>query len=40
VLNLFFRTAYDVSLKDDSWSKEVFEVVSGDTTKTWEKLDP
>jgi translocon-associated protein subunit beta len=33
-------TAYDVSLNDDSWSQEVFEVVSGAATKTWEKLDP
>ncbi|KAJ3683275.1 hypothetical protein LUZ60_013502 [Juncus effusus] len=33
-------TAYDVSLNDDSWSQDVFELVSGTTTKTWEKLDP
>ncbi|KAJ1704319.1 hypothetical protein LUZ63_004098 [Rhynchospora breviuscula] len=33
-------TAYDVSLNDDTWSKDVFEVVSGATAKTWEKLDP
>ncbi|KAK1271930.1 hypothetical protein QJS04_geneDACA020894 [Acorus gramineus] len=32
-------TAYDVSLTDDSWSKDVFDVVSGTTSNTWERLD-
>ncbi|XP_072963069.1 uncharacterized protein [Typha angustifolia] len=32
-------TAYDVSLNDDSWSQDVFELVSGSTSKTWERLD-
>ncbi|KAL0924102.1 hypothetical protein M5K25_004908 [Dendrobium thyrsiflorum] len=32
-------TAYDVSLADDSWPQDKFEVVSGSTSKTWERLD-
>ncbi|XP_076881232.1 uncharacterized protein LOC143529295 [Bidens hawaiensis] len=32
-------TAYDVSLTDDSWSSEIFKVVSGNTSISWEKLD-
>ncbi|XP_010929629.1 uncharacterized protein [Elaeis guineensis] len=32
-------TAYDVSLSDDSWSQDMFELVSGDISKTWERLD-
>ncbi|XP_039157931.1 translocon-associated protein subunit beta isoform X1 [Eucalyptus grandis] len=31
--------AYDVSLSDDSWSQEVFDVVSGNTSQSWERLD-
>ncbi|KAL6865168.1 hypothetical protein ACP4OV_016319 [Aristida adscensionis] len=33
-------TAYDVSLNDDSWPHEAFEIVSGSTSKIVEKLDP
>ncbi|KAL6624651.1 hypothetical protein ACP70R_031972 [Stipagrostis hirtigluma subsp. patula] len=33
-------TAYDVSLNDDSWPQEAFEIVSGSTSKIVEKLDP
>ncbi|KAL5202128.1 hypothetical protein ABZP36_013080 [Zizania latifolia] len=33
-------TAYDVSLNDDSWPQEAFELVSGSTSKIVEKLDP
>ncbi|KAH0466630.1 hypothetical protein IEQ34_003868 [Dendrobium chrysotoxum] len=32
-------TAYDVSLADDSWPQDIFEVVSGSTSKSWERLD-
>ncbi|KAI4387893.1 hypothetical protein MLD38_000283 [Melastoma candidum] len=39
VYNQGFSTAYDVSLTDDSWSKEVFEVVSGNLSHSWERLD-
>lgn len=33
------RTAYDVSLADDSWPSDAFGVISGSTSKSWEKLD-
>ncbi|XP_073006695.1 uncharacterized protein [Typha latifolia] len=32
-------TAYDVNLNDDSWSQDTFDLVSGSTTKSWERLD-
>ncbi|EXB62864.1 Translocon-associated protein subunit beta [Morus notabilis] len=32
-------TAYDVSLNDDSWPQEIFDVVSGNISKSWERLD-
>ncbi|CAL9121705.1 uncharacterized protein LOC135625026 isoform X2 [Musa acuminata AAA Group] len=32
-------TAYDVSLIDDSWSQDMFNLVSDSTSKTWERLD-
>jgi hypothetical protein len=37
---VFFRTAYDVAINDDFWPTEAFELVSGEKTKTLEKLDP
>ncbi|KAK1698421.1 hypothetical protein QYE76_015118 [Lolium multiflorum] len=33
-------TAYDVSLNDDSWPQEAFDLVSGSTSKIVEKLEP
>ncbi|ONM33255.1 translocon-associated protein beta (TRAPB) family protein [Zea mays] len=33
-------TAYDVSINDDSWPTEVFELVTGEKSKTLERLDP
>ncbi|KAL7168586.1 hypothetical protein ACSBR2_038930 [Camellia fascicularis] len=33
------RTAYDVSLTDDSWSKDVFHIIRGNTSMSWERLD-
>lgn len=33
------RTAFDVSLTDDSWTKDTFEIVSGNTSISWERLD-
>ncbi|KAK1603311.1 hypothetical protein QYE76_007758 [Lolium multiflorum] len=33
-------TAYDVTINDDSWPKEVFELVSGEVSKTLERLEP
>uniref|UniRef100_J3M351 Uncharacterized protein n=1 Tax=Oryza brachyantha TaxID=4533 RepID=J3M351_ORYBR len=33
-------TAYDVSLNDDSWPQEAFQLISGTTSKIVDKLDP
>lgn len=32
-------TAYDVSLTDDSWSQDTFDLVTGNTSYSWERLD-
>ncbi|XP_011623422.1 translocon-associated protein subunit beta isoform X1 [Amborella trichopoda] len=32
-------TAYDVSLTDDSWTPELFNIITGSTSKSWERLD-
>ncbi|KAF4351981.1 hypothetical protein G4B88_001103 [Cannabis sativa] len=34
-------TAYDVSLRDDRWPKDLFDIVSSNisNSKSWEKLD-
>ncbi|KAD7478727.1 hypothetical protein E3N88_01863 [Mikania micrantha] len=32
-------TAYDVSLTDDGWSPEIFNIISGNTSISWERLD-
>lgn len=32
-------TAYDVSLTDDSWGHDKFDIISGSISKTWERLD-
>ncbi|KAF8046687.1 hypothetical protein N665_0316s0020 [Sinapis alba] len=32
-------TAYDVTLMDNTWDKKKFEVVNGNTSRTWERLD-
>ncbi|KAJ0113472.1 hypothetical protein Patl1_03109 [Pistacia atlantica] len=39
IYNQGTSTAYDVSLTDDSWAKEVFDVVSGNVSQSWERLD-
>jgi len=33
-------TAYDVTINDDSWPTEAFELVTGEKLKTLERLDP
>ncbi|KAF6137982.1 hypothetical protein GIB67_041855 [Kingdonia uniflora] len=38
-LQNLFRTAYDVSLLDDNWAQDVFDLNSGNVSKTWEKID-
>uniref|UniRef100_A0A2C9W102 Uncharacterized protein n=1 Tax=Manihot esculenta TaxID=3983 RepID=A0A2C9W102_MANES len=35
----FSRTAYDVSLVDDHWPQDIFDIVSGNTSQSWERLD-
>ncbi|KAF9666167.1 hypothetical protein SADUNF_Sadunf16G0200600 [Salix dunnii] len=32
-------TAYDVTLVDDHWPQDVFNVVSGNTSRSWERLE-
>ncbi|XP_010249153.1 PREDICTED: translocon-associated protein subunit beta-like [Nelumbo nucifera] len=39
IYNRGSATAYDVSLTDDSWAQDVFDPVSGSTSKSWERLD-
>ncbi|KAL9998344.1 hypothetical protein Hdeb2414_s0553g00915771 [Helianthus debilis subsp. tardiflorus] len=34
-----FVPAYDVSLTDDGWSSDIFKIVSGNTSASWERLD-
>ncbi|CAL0323307.1 unnamed protein product [Lupinus luteus] len=39
IYNQGSSTAYDISLADDSWLNDAFNVISGSTSKSWEKLD-
>ncbi|KAL0351188.1 UNVERIFIED_CONTAM: hypothetical protein Sradi_4268000 [Sesamum radiatum] len=39
IYNQGYATAYDVTLNDDSWSQDVFDIVSGNTSVSWERLD-
>ncbi|KAL1812197.1 hypothetical protein ACET3Z_022262 [Daucus carota] len=39
IYNQGSATAYDVSLNDDSWSSDYFNIVSGNTSTSWERLD-
>ncbi|GMP30004.1 hypothetical protein CsSME_00004865 [Camellia sinensis var. sinensis] len=39
IYNQGSATAYDISLTDDSWSKDIFDSVSGNTSMSWERLD-
>ncbi|XP_044465832.1 translocon-associated protein subunit beta-like [Mangifera indica] len=39
IYNQGTSTAYDVSLTDDSWTKELFDVVTGNISQSWERLD-
>ncbi|KAK4603163.1 hypothetical protein RGQ29_011937 [Quercus rubra] len=39
IYNQGSSTAYDVSLTDDSWSQDVFDIVSGNTSNSWERLE-
>jgi len=39
VYNQGSAIAYDVTLNDDSWSQDMFDIVSGNTSVSWERLD-
>ncbi|KAJ4729526.1 Translocon-associated protein subunit beta [Melia azedarach] len=39
IYNQGTSTAYDVSLTDDSWPQDLFDVVSGNISQSWERLD-
>ncbi|KAK4775301.1 hypothetical protein SAY86_010236 [Trapa natans] len=39
IYNQGSATAYDVTISDDSWSQDVFSVVSGNISRSWERLD-
>ncbi|KAG7602189.1 hypothetical protein ISN45_At05g012820 [Arabidopsis thaliana x Arabidopsis arenosa] len=39
IYNQGSSSAYDVTLTDNSWDKKTFEVVNGNTSKSWERLD-
>ncbi|XP_048433669.1 translocon-associated protein subunit beta-like isoform X1 [Pyrus x bretschneideri] len=39
IYNQGSSTAYDVSLSDETWPRDIFDVVSGNTSKSWERLD-
>ncbi|XP_051140801.1 uncharacterized protein LOC127258143 [Andrographis paniculata] len=39
IYNQGSATAYDLTLNDNSWSQDVFDIVSGNTSVSWERLD-
>ncbi|KAL2320363.1 hypothetical protein Fmac_029332 [Flemingia macrophylla] len=39
IYNQGTSTAYDVSLSDESWPSDAFALISGSTSKSWERLD-
>ncbi|KAM5582095.1 translocon-associated protein subunit beta [Rosa sericea] len=39
IYNQGSSTAYDVSLSDESWPQDLFDFVSGNASKSWERLD-
>ncbi|KAG9148508.1 hypothetical protein Leryth_023611 [Lithospermum erythrorhizon] len=39
IYNRGSATAYDITLSDDSWDNDVFHIVSGNTSRTWGKLE-
>jgi translocon-associated protein subunit beta len=38
VYSYIYRTAYDITLVDDHWPQDMFNVVSGNTSQSWERL--
>ncbi|KAJ0229073.1 Translocon-associated protein beta [Hirschfeldia incana] len=39
IYNQGSATAYDVTLTDNTWIKKTFDVVNGNKSRTWERLD-
>ncbi|OWM71398.1 hypothetical protein CDL15_Pgr005585 [Punica granatum] len=39
IYNQGSATAYDVTVSDDSWSHDAFDIVSGNLSHSWERLD-
>ncbi|KAF2322943.1 hypothetical protein GH714_032319 [Hevea brasiliensis] len=39
IYNQGTSTAYDVSLVDERWPQDIFDVISGNTSQSWERLD-
>ncbi|CAH1412816.1 unnamed protein product [Lactuca virosa] len=39
IYNQGSAAAYDVSLSDEGWSSEIFSIISGNTSTSWERLD-
>ncbi|XP_056846233.1 uncharacterized protein LOC108814441 isoform X1 [Raphanus sativus] len=39
IYNQGSATAYDVTLVDKTWIKKTFDVVNGNTSRSWERLD-
>ncbi|KAJ8752254.1 hypothetical protein K2173_003890 [Erythroxylum novogranatense] len=39
IYNQGSSTGYDVTLVDDYWPQDLFELVSGNTSQSWERLD-
>nr|AFK38420.1 unknown [Lotus japonicus] len=39
IYNQGSSTAYDISLADDTWPSDLFSIISGSTSKSWERLD-
>ncbi|CAH9115790.1 unnamed protein product [Cuscuta europaea] len=39
IYNQGSATAYDLSLNDGSWPKDAFDIIDGNTSMSWERLD-
>ncbi|CAK7328379.1 unnamed protein product [Dovyalis caffra] len=39
IYNQGSSTAYDITLADEHWPQDMFDVVSGNTSQSWERLD-
>ncbi|CAA3005704.1 translocon-associated subunit beta-like [Olea europaea subsp. europaea] len=39
IYNQGYATAYDVTLNDGGWTLDIFDIVSGNTSTSWERLE-